>query len=326
MMRILTLSTLTLLLCGTGSAQTITQSNAVPPFGSLLSTRYIAEDVPWNLLDTVGNGLTWNLASLPFQPGGTVELFLSDVASSPYAFSVPEAAIVLEEIEGEITYLSFFNNSSGQLDLVAYGFSDPDNTDIFEACPTLQMTYPGVLNTTVTPALTDCGLDLVDYERRILASGSFVTPFGTLPNVVLIRTRRCETYEDDGQWFTACYNSYDWYQEGNIITPILTANLDGSTTIVVLNFPDGSTGASEVREAQLLLQPNPATDHIVLQQRSGQPWGEVRIHAADGRVVRELGRVATDRITMDVQDLKPGVYTVSCLNGEMPVVLRFVKE
>lgn len=326
MMRTLTLSTLTLLVCGNGSAQTITQANAVPPFGSLPSNRYIAEDVPWNLLDTVGSGLTWNLESLPFQPGGTVDLFLSDVASSSYAFSVPEAGLVLEEIDGEITYLSFFNNSAGQLDLVAYGYDDGDNTEILDACPTLQMTYPGVLNTIVIPALVECGLELVDYERRITATGSILTSFGTIDNVVLIRTRRCETYEDDGQWFTACYNSYDWYQEGNILTPILTADLDGSTTIVVLNFPNSSTGLSEPREAQLLLQPNPATDQIVLQQRNGQPLGEVHILAADGRVVLELGRVARDRISVDVQGLIPGVYTVSCLRGDMPVVLRFVKE
>jgi hypothetical protein len=54
--------------------------------------------------------------------------------------------------------------------------------------------------------------------------------------------------------------------------------------------------------------------------------GEVRIHAGDGRLVHELGRVALDRLTIDVQDLQPGLYTVSCIGGEAPVVLRFVKE
>lgn len=326
MMRILTLSTLTLLLCGTSSAQTITQANAVPPFGSLLSNRYVAEDVPWSLLDTVGSGLVWDLTSLPFQPSGIAELFLSDVASSSYAFSVPEAGIVLEEIDGEITYLSFFNNSAEQLDLVAYGYDNGDVTEIFDACPTLRMTYPGVLNTIVSPVLIGCGLELVDFERRILATGSFVTAFGTLPNVVLIRTRRCETYEVDGQWFTDCYNTYDWFNEGNVLTPVLTADLDGSTTIAVLNFPSGTAGMSDALSRALVLQPNPATDRIMLQHTHGQPLGALRIHAADGRVVRELGRVATDRASVDVQDLKPGVYTVSCTGGDVPVVLRFVKE
>jgi hypothetical protein len=54
--------------------------------------------------------------------------------------------------------------------------------------------------------------------------------------------------------------------------------------------------------------------------------GEVRIHAGDGRMVRELGRIALDRITIYVQALQPGLYTVSCIGGEAPVVLRFVKE
>lgn len=324
-MRILTLSTVTFLLCGTSSAQTITQANAVPPFGSLQSNSYFAEDVPWSLLDTIGSGLTWNLSGLDFQSDGLLDVFFSDVATSSYAFSVPEASILVEEIEGEITYLSFYNNSAGQLDLIAYGYDDGDNTEIFDACPTLQMTYPGVLNTTVAPALTECGLDLVDYERRILANGSFVTSLGTLPNVVLIRTRRCETYENDGQWFTECYNSYDWFNEGNILTPIMTVGLYGAAASVVLNLPNGITGMQENGTSTLELAPNPTKDLITIASTQGVALGEVRIHAADGRLVREE-RVATDRLTVDVQDLRPGVYTLRSSQGAMPTVLRFVKE
>lgn len=325
MTRILTLSTLTLLLCGTSNAQTITQGNAVPPFGSLLSNRYIAEDVPWSLLDTIGSGLTWNLTGLDFQSEGLLDLFFSDVASSSYAFSVPEASILVEEIEGEITYLSFYNNSAGQLDLVAFGYDDGDDTEIFDACPTLRMTYPGVLNTIVSPILIGCGLELVDYERRILATGSFVTAFGTLPNVVLIRTRRCETYEVDGQWFTDCYNTYDWFNEGNILTPVLTVGLNGATAIVVLNLPNGITGIQESGTSSLEIAPNPTKDRITIASNQGHALGEARIYAADGRMVREE-HAATDRLSMDVQDLKPGVYTLRSSQGGMPAVLRFVKE
>jgi hypothetical protein len=326
MRRILTLTTATLALCAIGSAQTITQANAVPPFGSQVSNRYFAEDVPWSLLDTVGSGLNWDISGLNFEANGLMEMFLLDVASSSYALDVPEASILLEEIVGEITYLSFFNNNAGQLDLVAFGYDNGDDTEIFEACPTLQMTYPGVLNTTVTPSLVDCGNELVDYERKILANGNFVTPFGTLPNVVLIRTRRCEIYEDDGQWVTACYNTYDWFNEGNILTPVMNVDLNGATAVVVLNFPSGINGIQESATGTLELAPNPAKDHLTIASRDGQPLGEVRIHAADGRLVRELGRVALDRLTIDVQDLQPGLYTVSCIGGEAPVVLRFVKE
>ncbi len=80
-------------------------------------------------------------------------------------------------------------------------------------------------------------------ERRITATGSILHLLqrSSTTTWFLIRTRRVrDLHEDDGQWFPAswpCYNSYDWYQEGNILTPILTADLDGSTTIVVLNFP-----------------------------------------------------------------------------------------
>ncbi len=55
-------------------AQTITQVNAVPPLGPLLGDRYYAEDVPWNLLDTVGSDLLWDLSSLNLIPDGVVDL------------------------------------------------------------------------------------------------------------------------------------------------------------------------------------------------------------------------------------------------------------
>ena len=307
-------------------AQTITQANAVPPLGPLLGDRYYAEDVPWNLLDTVGSDLLWDLSGLSFTPNGVVDLHLLDVASSSYAFSVPDASIVLEEIVGEFTYLRFYNNLPGSLELIATGVSTSDNTDIWDACPTLQMTYPGVLGTTVSPSLTGCDLQLVDYERQILATGSIATSFGNIGNVVLIRTRRCEAYEEEGQLFTNCNNTYEWFQTGNILVPVISAELFEGNAFVVLDVLEGTTGVDEQATTDMILAPNPAHEQITIQHRRGLPVDRLSVHAADGRLVQVPGATVGDRMQIDVQSLTPGVYVLQCLSQGRVETLRFVKE
>lgn len=323
--------TITTLVCllGLGAmthAQTITQANAVPPFGPLPGARYYAEDVPWNLLDTVGSDVLWDLSGLSFTPDGPVQFNVVEVANSTYALAVPNATIALEEIIGEFTYLSFFNNLPGSLELVATGVSDPDNTDIWDACPTLQMTYPGVLGTTVSPSLAGCDLELLDFERRILANGSIATSFGNINNVVLIRTRRCLTYENDGQWFTDCYNAYEWFQSGNILVPVISAEVYEGNAYVVLDVFEGTTAVDEQATTELILAPNPARERITIQHRTGRPMDRVTVHGADGRLVHMAATTAGDRLQIDVQALAPGVYTVQCLSQGIMETLRFVKE
>jgi hypothetical protein len=74
------------------------------------------------------------------------------------------------------------------------------------------------------------------------------------------------------------------------------------------------------------LFPNPAQDMITLQNLGGKPLGELRIHAADGRMVRDLGRTLMDRIAIDVQDLPPGLYVVVSGGTAGRAVQRFVKQ
>jgi len=74
------------------------------------------------------------------------------------------------------------------------------------------------------------------------------------------------------------------------------------------------------------LFPNPAEGVITLQNLGGKPLGELRIHAADGRLVRDLGRTAMDRIAIDVQDLPPGLYVVVSGGTAGRAVQRFVKQ
>ncbi|MFN3876386.1 MAG: T9SS type A sorting domain-containing protein [Flavobacteriales bacterium] len=307
-------------------AQIITQANAVPPFGPLSSERFFVEDVPWNLLDTLGSDLLWDLSGLNFVSDGPVEFFVGDVANSPYASAVPNAAIFMEEIGDGYSSLDFYNNLPGSLELIATGVGDPDNTFIWEDCPTLQMTYPGVLGTTVSPSLAGCDLELLDYERRILANGSIATSFGNIDDVVLIRTRLCEMHENDGQWVTECHNLYEWYQIGNILVPVISTELNNDNAYLVVNVFEGTAGAPEQTATELTLSPNPATDHLVVHHRDGAPLGEVRILGADGRPVNVVGTTTGNRLQIDVRSLTPGVYLLQRLRQGRTETGRFVKQ
>lgn len=86
------------------------------------------------------------------------------------------------------------------------------------------------------------------------------------------------------------------------------------------------TGVEELERSNLRLYPNPATDHMTLQSRNGMPLGEVRIHAADGRVVREMGRMLSDRVELDVTGLPNGLYTMVVSDVHGRSAIRFVKQ
>ncbi|HRD53055.1 MAG TPA: T9SS type A sorting domain-containing protein [Flavobacteriales bacterium] len=86
------------------------------------------------------------------------------------------------------------------------------------------------------------------------------------------------------------------------------------------------TSVAEHAQTTFSVFPNPAAERITLQSRNGGPLGEVRIHAADGRVVREMGRMTSDRAELDVTGLPNGLYTaiVSDVHGRSAI--RFVKQ
>lgn len=86
------------------------------------------------------------------------------------------------------------------------------------------------------------------------------------------------------------------------------------------------TSIEEREQSIFSLYPNPSTDRITLQSRNGNALGEVRIHATDGRMVRDLGRLMTDRLELDVAGLPNGLYTVLSTTSNGNSASRFVKH
>jgi hypothetical protein len=118
----------------------------------------------------------------------------------------------------------------------------------------------------------------------------------------------------DGDGGAACF----WFNSTN--NAIYAARLDRNGRM------GDFTGVEELERSNLSLFPNPATDRITLQSRDGGALGEVTVHAADGRAVYHQGRIATDRLEIDVQQLPAGAYAVTSTTNTTRTTIRFIKR
>lgn len=332
-MRVLTLPAL--LLSASLAAQTFTAADAVPPNGTYEFSRYYADASEWTGVDTVGAGLTWNLSTLNWETDEGFTLTVMPAASSSVASLAPDATTcLLETMPGDIDLHWFYRNANDMLEGIGIVGVVPGITPELETtCPRLLLNYPASLGSVISSGLEGCDFNIgvESVERKVLGTGTLVLPFASLPNMALIRTSICavDFINPKGEEGIACLHRYEWFAQNNLLRPWLTIYMqNGTWNSAYLELPSALTSVSELqaRATKLTLAPNPASDQLMLSSTNGKALGEMRIHAADGRVVREVGRVAMDRITVDVQGLKPGVYTVNCNDGTVPVVLRFVKE
>ena len=332
-MRALTLPAL--LLSASLAAQTFTAADAVPPNGTYEFSRFYADASEWSGVDTVGAGLTWNMSGLTWEADAPFTLTVMPAAESEVASLAPEATTcLLESISGDIELHWFYRNASDMLEAIGVVGVIPGFTPELEgSCPRLLLNYPAALGTVIEPGLIGCDftIGVESVERKVLGTGTLVLPFASLPNMALIRTSICalDNVDPEGGETSVCTHRYEWFAPNNLLRPVLSVYMENEQWLNAgLELPSAltSVGELQVNAAHITLAPNPTSDQLMISTTNGQALGEVRIHAADGRVVRELGGVALDRLTVDVQDLKPGVYTVSCNTGAVPVVLRFVKE
>ncbi|MCW5900717.1 MAG: T9SS type A sorting domain-containing protein [Flavobacteriales bacterium] len=118
----------------------------------------------------------------------------------------------------------------------------------------------------------------------------------------------------DGDGGAACF----WFNSTN--NAIYAARLDRNGRM------GDFTSVAEHAQASFSLFPNPATDRITLRSRNGGPLGEVRIHAADGRLVKQFSVPQQDRLVIDLTDLPAGLYTLTAQHNAQRSATRLVKH
>jgi hypothetical protein len=331
-MRALTLPAL--LLSASLAAQTFTAADAVPPNGTYEFSRYYADASEWSGVDTVGTGLNWNLSTLDWETDEGFTLTVMPAASSAVASLAPDAtSCLLETIPGEIDLHWFYRNANDMLEGIGIVGVVPGITPELETtCPRLLLNYPASLGSVISSGLEGCDftIGVESVERKVLGTGTLVLPFASLPNMALIRTSICavDMINPKGGNDIICTHRYEWFAPNNLLRPWLTIYMqNGTWNSAYLELPSALTSVSELTAdaARFTLSPNPTSDHLMLSTINGQALGEVRIHAADGRMVREVGMDAADMITLDVQDLPAGLYTIVMTTNGQRIATRFVK-
>lgn len=335
MLRTTTLAAFIIGLSGTGTAQVITEANVIPPTGTYQMMYTFLGD-PTGPVDTVGTGIIWDITDYNWQEGEPFTYSVGPAAASPYAEYAPGANVHVEDqLMGE-PYGQFFYRVDADTLMLLGGLSDlPGWPIVFEPeCEGLLMTFPATIGTEMVLDVPTWCVVIYDTDhvaRRVMALGELVTPMGTFPDVVLIRTTRCgENWVDPetGGGY-ACTKTFAWYQLGNLLYPLMQmftmANGDDLFSATVY-MPLGGTGINEVAASGISLFPNPATDWITLAHDQGGPLGHVAVFAADGRMVQDHGRHATARAVLDLEVLLPGMYQVAIHNNDGRSVHRFVKQ
>jgi hypothetical protein len=92
---------------------------------------------------------------------------------------------------------------------------------------------------------------------------------------------------------------------------------------------DSSTGYndSELNRFDLNIYPNPATEQIALNiSDSNLDFSTIQIINLLGEVIYSDYREITGNITIDIADLKPGVYFLAAESGGQYVTKRFIKK
>lgn len=331
-MRALTLPVL--LLSASLAAQTFTAADAVPPNGTFAFSRYVADASEWSGVDTVGTGLTWNMSGLTWEADASFTLTVMPAADSEVASLAPEATTcLLESMPGDIDLHWFYRNASDMLEGIGVvGVIPGIATELESSCPRLLLNYPATLGTVINSGVDGCEFTIgaESVERKVLATGTLVLPFGAIPDLVLIRTTICavDYINPKGGKEITCVPRYQWYAPGNLLRPWLTifiyfgewgtAQLEVPTALLSVNEHDSAVS--------ITLSPNPAFDLVRITNVHGLPLGDVSVFAADGRMVLSEVKAQIDRLQLDVQHLAPGLYTVRSSADGRVQALRFVKE
>jgi hypothetical protein len=309
-----------------GLAQTISSSDIVPPNGTYTVTHGFVNASPTSL-DSSGTNAFWSFSSSDLENAVPLSITVANASTSPYFGQAPNAnayALIGELDNGIHRYWRVTSSVFEDLLEVQVAL---EIENFIPACPRLFLNLPSSVGSVVQPTLEGCTPGVQNTQRKVLALGTLQTPFGTYTQVYLIRTSRCG--DDPFGGGTLCTHTYEWFKQGDLLVPLMSLSYAeglGGWVGGLFYLPPSTTGIGEQGDTSgFMIHPNPASDGITLQRADGNALGLVSIHSADGRSVRsELFGI--HRTSMDVKDLKPGVYLVSCQRGEVPVVLRFVKE
>ena len=109
----------------------------------------------------------------------------------------------------------------------------------------------------------------------------------------------------------------DYIKEGFTVVNSMVAGNTGWATHV------SSAYVGEVEGVTYLIYPNPTSIRSVTVEAKGGRVGSVRLLTVDGRVLRVIEQIGP-RVTVDLQDLTPGMYVVEIDDANYPVRKKLI--
>lgn len=251
--------------------------------------------------DPDGADQTWDFSSATLQMNAA-SCAVTAPAGTPYAAQFPTANMVQAVTVGSSTTYSYFNLTSGQLDMLAENMSAGNGT-IYTTPKTpviFPFAYPDYF-------IDDYVKDGTSYSvsRAVMGYGTVILPTGTYTDVIKVAS----TSGAIGFWRTSP------------VQPLVLIEDDGSAIV----WGDGVMSVHEQTSATALLAawPNPALDMVtVAGPDRPADWSLVD---ASGRVLRE-GHHAHGPFVLAVGDLAPGTYLVHMRMDGFERQVRILKD
>lgn len=326
-----------LLLAGFSFGQiTVTEYNLIQP-SDIVDQAF---DQSFTIAHTSGGtDLTWNYAALVEDSSGTLSVGAAGWANGSSEF--PDANLSGDDNSGQGNI--FLRKSSSALDILGF-YGDPlgsGSNEAFAFDPQDRITpLPLTYNTTdqnnytfqITFDPGQTGVDSVrvkqvsDQEFEADAWGELTTPLGTYEVVRLLKT---EISTDStwiysfgaGQLFESgkdtTYTYSFFTNDPNVRFPLVEYNYDPNSQQIIGDITwlkaEPTASIDEVDLNAFEMYPNPASNEVTLS--SGDLNADYLIVDITGKEVLN-GNTDAEEISVDISDLKKGVYLVKFFTDE----------
>lgn len=233
-------------------------------------------------------------------------------------------------------------------------FSDPNSGTVYQ--PGDMVVLDVIYGTPVKPAVNAYGLTFsLDYNAGIIEAGSFNVDY-TSNSWMSQTSATLGLYKepmpgklDFGVTRTGGVGAsgYGKIGEMNFIVidvvdglrldrPVIqlafnqATGMDASGICGIVNgemieLPLDLSGAVKPLEQQMVVFPNPATEHIILHLNANgdNEFTEVRIYNMMGQVMSQQNQLSGDHLNINTSDLVPGIYLVEAMTSNGKITKKF---
>lgn len=237
----------------------------------------------------------------------------------------------LTKIENDkVTYLGYSLEVDGQ----QVGF----RSDTIETAYVFPLNYGdnyssrGYTNMDFNPVFDAQFIQYRQRDSNVDGEGQLITPFGTY-NTIRIHHHITEldsvrvNLGGFNQWFpiNRTISEYEWW-DNNLKRPVLkieTEGAMGSETPTRVTFLNHQLADLPKNSIEVAVYPNPSSDFINIQSK--EIIQKINVLSSTGKIVNSFV-LNSSSISIDLQDLAPGMYTLQSItqNGQSfnPIVIK----